>query len=109
MPTKYQVFCDNLSGMTVCPALAADTLEEAVANIQDGVVGHHSPSPHWMYYIYVLHEQKVPFWGAKPDVYKHVKVVGGALVSSAAVRHKEGLHYALTTWDDSWLFTDAPY
>jgi len=94
--------------MTWCPALGGETVEECIDSIQNGV-GSTLPSQHWMYYIYVLHQQKVPFWGAKPDVYKHVKAVGGALVSSIAVRYKEGLHYALTTWNDSWLFTDAPY
>jgi hypothetical protein len=106
MPTKYQVFCDNLSGMTWCPALGAETLEEAVSNIQEGAVGQRSPSQHWMYHVYILHQQKVPYWGAKPDVYKHVKTVAGALVSPTVVRRKEGLQYALTIWEEGWLFAD---
>ena len=106
MPTKYQVFCDNIHGMTWCPDLCADTLEEAVGNIQDGVVGSHSPSPYWMYYVYVLHEEKVPYWGCRADVYKHVKAVGGPLVSPMSVKHREGLLYALTNWEAGWLFAD---
>ena len=106
MPTKYQVFCDTLGGMKCCPALCADTLEEAVQNIQEGV-GPHTPSQHWMYYIYELHQERVPYWGAKPDVYKHIKAVGGRLVSPVSMRHKEGLLYALTTWEDGWLFADV--
>lgn len=108
MPTKYQVFVDNLSGFTLVPALGADTLEEAVDAIQNRP-GH---SQHWMYYIYVLHQPRVHFWGAKTDVYKHVKAVAGSLVEPISLRHKEGLEYALTTWESlrsgvaDWLFCD---
>jgi len=103
MPTKYIVFVDNLSGFTWVPALGADTLEEAVEEIQNRF-GH---SQHWMYYIYVLHQERVPYWGAKPDIYKHVKAVGGSLVEPISMRHKEGLGYALTTWESGWLFADV--
>ena len=102
MPTKYQVFVDNLSGFTWIPALGADTLEEAVESIQNGY-GH---SQHWMYYVYVLHQERVPYWGARTDVYKHVKAVAGSLVEPIYIRHKGGLNYALTTWESGWLFGD---
>lgn len=102
MPTKYQVFCDNLSGMTCCPSLGADTLEDAVQNIQEG-----TSSQHWMYYIYVLYQERVPYWGRKVDVYKHVKALGGSFVTPMAVRHREGLLYTLTTWEEGWLFADV--
>lgn len=105
MPTKYQVFSDNLSGFTFCPSLCADTLEEAVQNITEGLSDGRVPSQNWMYYIYVLHSEKVPYWGAKPDVYKYVKAVSGKHLTYT--NHTQGLFYALTTWDDnSWLFTD---
>jgi len=104
MPTKYQVFVDNFSGMVWCPALGAETLEEAVSNIQEGV-GSHMPSQHWMYHVYVLHHQKVPYWGAKPDVYRCVKSVAGSLCK----RGGRSLDYALTVWEDSWLFTDKMF
>ena len=99
MPTKYQVFVDNLSGMTWCPALGADTLEDAVENITES---YPTPSQHWMYHVYILHREKVPYWGAKPDVYRRVKSVAG----SECKKGGRGLDYALTVWEDSWLFTD---
>ena len=36
MPDYYQVFCDNLSGMTHCPALGGETLQECIDSIQNG-------------------------------------------------------------------------
>jgi len=105
MPTKYQVFSDCMAGMTCRPALCADTLEEAVKNITEGLSDGHVPSQSWMYYIYVLHQEKVPYWGAKPDVYKYVRAVSGKHLTYT--HHTQGLLYALTTWDDNcWLFTD---
>jgi hypothetical protein len=105
MPTKYQVFVDNLSGMTWCPTLGADTLEDAVENITESCP---TPSQHWMYYIYILHQEKVTYWGATTDVYRHVKAVAGTLVKPETVIHKRGLEYALIKWSDaaSWLFAD---
>ena len=101
MPAKYQIFCDNLSGMSYCPKLSGNTLQECVKSITE------NGSPHWMHYIYVLHEEKVPYWGARPDVYLNVKAVAGRLVEPISIRHKEGLQYALTLWDgSSWLFAD---
>ena len=101
MPDKYQVFVDNLSGFTWLPALGADTLEEVVQAIHG-----QSIRQHWMYYIYVLHQERVPYWGARTDVYKHVKAVAGSLVEPIYIRHKGGLEYALTTWESGWLFCD---
>jgi len=109
MPTKYQIFVDNLKGFTWCPALGADTLEEAVQNVTEY---YPTPSQHWVYYIYELHQERVIFWNAKTDVYKYVKTVAGSLVEPISIRHKEGLNYALTTWESlrsgsaDWLFAD---
>lgn len=103
--TKYQVFVDNFSGFTWVPALGADTLAETVEAIQNRP-GH---SQHWMYYIYALHESRVPLWGTKPDVYRHVKAVAGSLVEPALLqRCRGGMEYALTTWSGppDWLFCD---
>ena len=103
--TKYQVFVDNLSGFTWVPALGADTLAETVEAIQNRP-GH---SQHWMYYIYALHESRVPLWGTKPDVYRFVKAVAGSLVEPALLqRCRGGMEYALTTWSGppDWLFCD---
>jgi hypothetical protein len=108
MPTKYQVFVDNLSGFTWCPALGGDTFEEAVEAIKNG----HGHSQHWMYYIYILHQERILFWGARTDVYRHVTTVAGAQVNPISIRHKEGMGYALTTWESlrsgtaDWLFAD---
>lgn len=108
MPTKYQVFSDNLSGFSPCPSLCADTLEEAVKNVTEGLSDGRLPSQNWMYYIYVLHQEKVPYWGAKPDIYKYVRAVSGKHITYT--HHTEGLFYALTTWDDNlWLFTDKVF
>lgn len=110
MPTKYQVFVDNLSGFTWCPALDADTLEEAVQNIKEK-----PPHQHWMFYIYVLHQERVRYWGVSTDVYKYVKAVAGSQVDPLSIRHKEGLGYALTAWQIinsgsvDWLFADKIY
>jgi len=107
MPTKYQVFCDDMSGMTWCPALGGETIEECVSFIQNGV-GSVIPSQHWMYHIYDLHSEKVR-GGKKIDVYKYVKSVAG----SECKKGGGCLDYALTIWEDSrlkkegkWLFTD---
>jgi hypothetical protein len=106
MAPKYQVFCDNLSGMTWCPTLCADTLEEAVKNVTEGLSDGSLPPQNWMYYIYVLHQEKVPYWGAKPDIYKYVRAVSGKHI--IYTHHTEGLLYALTTWqaEAGWLFAD---
>lgn len=101
MPTRYQVFCDNLSGMTWQPALGGETVQECIDSIQNGV-GSVIPSQHWMYHIYILHHNNVPYWGKKPDVYRYVKSVAG----SECKRGGRGLDYALTIWEDDWLFTD---
>ena len=102
MPTNYQVFCDNLSGMTWCPALGAETLEECIDSIQNGV-GSTIPSKHWVYHIYIFHKGKVPYWGKRPDVYRFVKTVAG---SECKIQKSRGLDYALTIWEDNWLFAD---
>jgi hypothetical protein len=106
MPDKYQVFSDGLSGFTCQPRLSADTLEEAIQNIKEGTSNGYVPSQFWMYYIYVLHQEKIPYWGARPDVYKYVRAFSGQHVTYT--HHTQGLLYALTTWDEDnvWLFTD---
>ena len=100
MPDKYTVFCDNLSGMTWCPTLGGGTFEECVDSIQNRGV-----SQHWIYHIYVLHQEKVPYWGAHPDVYRCVKSVAG----SESRGRGRGLEYALTIWEGNWLFTDKMF
>lgn len=105
MPTKYQVFVDNLSGVMWCPTLGGETVEECIDCILNGNLVP-LPSQHWMYYIYVLHQEKVPYWGKKPDIYKIVKSVAG----SECKKGGRSLDYALTIWEeDTWLFTDKVF
>lgn len=107
MPAKYVVFRDDLSGIVPVNILCADTLEEAVQNIHEGVNGS-IPSQHWMYFIYVLYSEKVPIVASRFDVYKYVKAVAGVLVEREYVIHKRGLQYALCHQVDEkqWLFAD---
>jgi hypothetical protein len=99
MPDYYQVFCDNLSGMTHCPALGGETLQECFDSIQNG-------SQHWLYHIYVFHDGSVPYWGKRPDVYRFLRTVAG---SQCKIQNSRCLDYALTTWEDNWLFTDKMF
>jgi hypothetical protein len=104
MANKYQIFCDNLSGMTWCPNLGGNTLEESIQNIKEQLS---QSSQHYMYYIYALHQENVSYWGQKPDIYRYVNAVAGRSVEPINIRHKEGLYYALTIWEeDKWLFAD---
>jgi hypothetical protein len=90
--------------MTCLPALSGETLQECVNNITNGLVGCRKPSQNYMYYIYNVHQQQIPYWGKRVDVYCYVKAVAGSSVEY--IRHKEGLQYAITNWEDEWLFTD---
>lgn len=101
MPDKYQIFCDNLSGMTWCPNLGGNTLKECVQSITE------QSSQHYIYYIYELHQENVSYWGVKPDIYRYVRAVAGRSVEPINIRHKEGFYYALTIWEDNWLFADC--
>lgn len=84
--------------------MSADTLKEAIQNIQEGCVGCRSPSQNWMYYIYRLHEQGVPVIGTRMDVYKRVQAVAGSLVEKP---HTDSHEYALTHQSSmAWFFTD---
>ena len=106
MPDSYIVFADNLSGFTEIPNLRGDTLQETIDNI------NHIPRQHWFYYIYMLKCKKIPIFGGKVevDVYQFQKTVSGKNAEPFAMRHREGLQYALTDWSDTkFLFADQIY
>jgi len=108
----YIVFQDNLGGMTMIPPLGADTLEEAAQNVTEGSVGYRIPSQNWSYYIYKLHQSKVPFLSTKAEYYRYVKRVDGLNVDTAYNIRKRMLEYAITLecdYTDVWYFTDKPF
>ena len=99
---------DNIKGMTICPALGADNLAEAIQNITEGCVGAQQPNQHYMYFIYALHMERVPFFGTRVDYYRFVKTIAGSKVEPVLQNHRVGLEYALTADWDTWYFTDSP-
>jgi len=112
MTPKFIVFQDNLTGMTHRPQLDADTFADASNNIREGVCGY-IPSQHWMYFIYMLHEENVPVYGGRWKVYRYVKAIAGSKVEEIFQNHRAGLLYALTTKDmyydggnPAWFFSD---
>jgi hypothetical protein len=105
----YIVFQDTMKGMTMIPQMSADTFEEAVQNITEGCVGCRIPSQNCSYFIYKLHQSKVPFLSTKAEYYRYVKRVDGSKVDTAYNNHKRMLEYAITLQCDStdvWYFTD---
>lgn len=109
--STFVVFQDNLSGLTEMPALRADTLDEAIQNITEGC-GASTPSQNYMYFIYKLHEAKVPLFWTHFNFYKFQKSVSGSKVGAARARAgaSQGLLYALTHQTSmAWFFTDKPF
>ena len=108
----YIVFQDNLKGMTMVPQFSANTLEDAVQNITEGCVGYRTPSQNYSYFIYKLHQSKVPFLSTKADYYKYVKRIDGSRVEPTMQNYKSMLDYAITLQcdcTDVWYFTDRPF
>lgn len=95
------MFQDNLKGLTLNAKLNADTLADAVEGITNG-----RESQRYMYFIYRLHNEKVPLYGTTFDCYKYVKAVAGSNVEPAFAPNKRGLEYALSNQYSPWLFTD---
>ena len=99
MDAKYIVFQDGLSGFKWIPHYGGDNLKEVVENIQNG-----KESQHWMYYIYIKHEDNVPIVGTRFNTYKYVKAVAGSRVENV----KSSAHeYAITHHSSTaWFFSD---
>jgi hypothetical protein len=111
-PAKFIVFQDNLTGMTHVPKLDGNTFADVSNNITEGV-GAYVPSQHWMYFIYMLHEDNVPVYGNRWQVYRYVKAIAGSKVEPIFQNHRSGLLYALTkegmsynNGDPAWFFSD---
>ena len=96
----FIVFIDNLSGLTHMPTCDCDTLEEALNNIE------HVPNQNWFFHIYESHFKKVPIFAAKVrvDVFKYIKTVAGR--SAMTHTRREVLQYAVTDYEEHWLFAD---
>lgn len=102
MPDTYIVFEDTLNGLTERPQLRGSTLEDTIQLITE------SRSQCWMYFIYRLHEEKVPLFGTRFDVYRYVKAVAGKKVEPPLTPNKQGLQYAFTHQTSmAWLFADS--
>ena len=100
----YIVFQDNTKGMTMIPQLSADTFEKVVHNITE------SSSHNYSYFIYKLHQSKVPFLSTKAEYYRFIRRVDGKTLRCA--NHKNMLEYAISLQCDStdvWYFTDKPF
>ena len=105
MDAKYIVFMNGIAGMQLMRVLSADSLEEAIQNIQEGCLGCRMPSQNWMYYIYSKHHMNIPLHGTRYDTYKYCKSVAGCNVE----KPKNGyMTYALTHQSSTaWFFTDS--
>ena len=100
----YIVFQNNFKGFQQMHAMSADTLQDAIQNITEGCAGCRTPSQHFVYYIYRLHESKVPLYWTHFDVYKYIKAIPGSFVTKP---HTDSHEYALTHQTSmAWLFTD---
>jgi hypothetical protein len=101
---SYIVFQNSFSGFKHIRAMDSCSLEEAIQNIQEGCAGCRIPSQLFMYYIYKQHQDNVPLFGTKFNVYKRVKAVAGSKVLNPQTDSHE---YAIThNTNMVWLFTD---
>jgi len=112
MTAKFIVFQDNLTGMTHRPELDGNTFADVSNNITEGV-GAYIPSQHWMYFIYMLHEENVPVYGNRWKIYRYVKAIAGSKAEPIFQNHRNGLLYALTnnsmsyeSGNPAWFFSD---
>lgn len=98
---SYIVFQDNLKGLIEMRELRGETLEETLTKITS------HPNQRYMYFIYRLHEEKVPLFFTRFDVYRYVKAVAGSKAVPTSCLNKQGLEYALTHQTSmAWLFCD---